>query len=224
MLFWMRRQGRAMKGELERGVDVALAGGSILALAGLAFVSVAREGPRDRPVPVSPSGVERPGRPRRSSRRWPAWRSPSRIGWAIFAAGVRIDLRKLLHHHRGRPDLRRRPAWSPSRSTSSARPASSPNTGPVFDLGAVLPESSPLGSVLAGLFGYRSAPTPLEVVAYLAYLIPVLILFLKPARRTVGRAGPGRRLIAASVRRAGRAPGPAGRRPGRTGRSSRRTG
>ena len=44
MLFWMRRQGRAMKGELEHGVDIALAGGSILALAGLAFISVAREG------------------------------------------------------------------------------------------------------------------------------------------------------------------------------------
>ena len=57
------------------------------------------------------------------------------------------------------------------------------NTGAVFDLGAILPESSPLGAVLAGLFGYRSAPTPLEVVAYFAYLIPVLILFLKPARR-----------------------------------------
>src|SRR5262245_8832832 len=44
MLFWMRRQGRAMKGELERGVDAALVGGSVMALAGVAFVSVAREG------------------------------------------------------------------------------------------------------------------------------------------------------------------------------------
>jgi high-affinity iron transporter len=44
MLFWMRRQGRAMKGELEHGVDSALATGSMAALAGLAFVSVAREG------------------------------------------------------------------------------------------------------------------------------------------------------------------------------------
>ena len=32
--------------------------------------------------------------------------------------------------------------------------------------------------LLAGLFGYRSAPSPLEIVAYLAYLIPVLTLFL----------------------------------------------
>src|SRR5512132_429267 len=32
MLFWMRRQGRALKGELERGVDVALTQGGTLAL------------------------------------------------------------------------------------------------------------------------------------------------------------------------------------------------
>ena len=44
MLFWMRRQGRAIKGDLERGVDHALAAGSAVALAGLAFVAVAREG------------------------------------------------------------------------------------------------------------------------------------------------------------------------------------
>ena len=44
MLFWMRRQGRAMKGELERDIDVALAAGSTTALVGLAFVAVLREG------------------------------------------------------------------------------------------------------------------------------------------------------------------------------------
>ena len=44
MLFWMRRQGRALKGQLEHGVDVALGDGSTLALVGLAFVAVAREG------------------------------------------------------------------------------------------------------------------------------------------------------------------------------------
>ena len=42
----------------------------------------------------------------------------------------------------------------------------------------MLPETSPLGSVLAGLFGYRSAPTVLEVIGYLAYLIPVLVMFV----------------------------------------------
>src|SRR6185295_13217891 len=44
MLFWMRRQGRALKGELEHGVDLALSKGSTRALVGLAFLAVIREG------------------------------------------------------------------------------------------------------------------------------------------------------------------------------------
>ena len=52
------------------------------------------------------------------------------------------------------------------------------NSGTLFDISAVLPESSPLGSVLSGMFGFRSAPTPLEVVAYFAYLIPVLTIYM----------------------------------------------
>ncbi len=38
---------------------------------------------------------------------------------------------------------------------------------------------------LAGLFGYRSTPTPLEIIEYFAYPIPVLIPFLKPGRGAV---------------------------------------
>ena len=189
MLFWMRRQGRAMKGELERGVDVALAGGSILALAGLAFVSVAREGletvlflyaigsssgPVIETLLAALAGLV----------------AAAAIGWAIFAAGIRIDLRRFFNitgivlifvsaglvsfavHEFGEAGL-------------------ITNIGAVVDLGDVLPESSPLGALLAGMFGYRSAPTPLEVVAYLAYLIPVLTIFMWTGRRRVTTAASG---------------------------------
>src|SRR5262245_17383685 len=44
MLFWMRRQGRAVKGQLESEVSAALDKGSARALVALAFVVVIREG------------------------------------------------------------------------------------------------------------------------------------------------------------------------------------
>src|SRR5215211_5665628 len=44
MLFWMRRQGRALKSELEHGIDAALTQGSTAALVALAFLAVIREG------------------------------------------------------------------------------------------------------------------------------------------------------------------------------------
>jgi high-affinity iron transporter len=176
MLFWMRRQGRAMKGELERGVDQALAVGSTTALAGLAFFAVAREGLETVLFLFA------------------IWSSSGDvaglliaalaglavaigIGYAIFAMGVRIDLRRfftitgvvLIFVSAGLV------AFAIAEFTEAGL---LPATQVAFDLGTTLPETSPLGSLLAGLFGYRSAPTVLEVVGYLAYLIPVLLIFV----------------------------------------------
>jgi high-affinity iron transporter len=44
MIFWMRRQARAVKGELQAKVDVALQAGTVGALAAVVFVGVLREG------------------------------------------------------------------------------------------------------------------------------------------------------------------------------------
>jgi high-affinity iron transporter len=44
MIFWMRRQARTIKSELEGKIQNALAGGSAFALAAVAFVGVLREG------------------------------------------------------------------------------------------------------------------------------------------------------------------------------------
>ena len=176
MLFWMRRQGRALKGDLERGVDSALESGSLRAMAGLAFIAVAREGletvlylyaigsSSGPAIPTLIAGLAGLG-------------VAAAIGWAIFRMGIRIDLRRfftvtgivLIFVSAGLI------AYAIHEFGEAGFIA---NTGSAFDLGSILPESSPAGALLAGLFGYRSSPTPLEVVGYLAYLIPVLYLFV----------------------------------------------
>ena len=44
MIVWMRRHARGLKGELQSSVAAALASGSTLALVGMAFLAVLREG------------------------------------------------------------------------------------------------------------------------------------------------------------------------------------
>jgi high-affinity iron transporter len=44
MIFWMKRQARTIRKELEGKVEQALAGGSVVALAAVAFIGVLREG------------------------------------------------------------------------------------------------------------------------------------------------------------------------------------
>lgn len=185
MLFWMRRQGRAMKGELEHGVDIALAQGTVTALAGLAFVAVAREGLETVLFLLALSAQTADLILATVIGAAAGLAVAIAVGYAIFAAGIRIDLRRFFTwtgvilifvsaglvafaiHEFGEAGL-------------------IVNGGVLFDLGGVLPQNGPIGSVLAGLLGYREAPTPLEAIGYVAYLVPVLILFVwggRPNRR-----------------------------------------
>ena len=180
MLFWMRRQGRAMKGALERDVDEALAIGSTTALIWLAFVAVIREG-LETVLFLFAIGASAGDIGPLLVASLAGLTVAVAVGYAIFALGIRIDLRRfftitgivLIFVSAGLV------AFAIGEFTEAGL---LPATPVVFDLGSVLPESSPLGSVLAGVFGYRSAPTVLEVVGYLAYLIPVLTLFVVGGR------------------------------------------
>jgi high-affinity iron transporter len=176
MLFWMRRQGRMLKGELEQGVDRALTEGSTLALVALAFLSVIREGVetvlflipilsfQGTGIDTVLGGVL-------------GLAVAFAFGWAIFVAGVRINLRRfftvtgvvLIFVSAGLV------AFAIHEFGEAGLIA---NTGVVFDLQPILPDNGPIGSVLRGLFGYRAAPTPLELLGYFAYLVPVLLLFM----------------------------------------------
>lgn len=189
MLFWMRRQGRALRGDLERGVDVALSQGSQLALVVLAFVAVIREGVetvlflipilsfQGTGIDTLLGGIV-------------GLAVAAGVGWAIFVAGVRVNLRRfftvtgvvLIFVAAGLV------AFAVHEFGEAGLIA---NAGSAFDLNGVLPDNGPIGSVLRGLFGYRSEPTPLELIAYLAYLVPVLFLFIvdRPLVRRPAVAG-----------------------------------
>jgi high-affinity iron transporter len=180
MLFWMRRQGRALKGELERNVDVALTAGSTAALIGLAFVAVFREGIETVLFLVAVISSAGAGLPTFAGALVGLAISVG-IGAAIFVYGVRVNLRRfftvtgtvLIFVAAGLV------AFSIHEFGESGLIA---NSGVAFNAGGLLSETDPLGSLLAGLFGYRSQPTPLEVVGYVAYLVPVLTLFVADGR------------------------------------------
>jgi len=54
----------------------------------------------------------------------------------------------------------------------------------VIDGTGILPPSSWWGSLWKGLFSISAAPTRVELAVWLAYLVPTMVLFLRPSRET----------------------------------------
>ena len=175
MLFWMRRQGRALKGELEHGVDLAISKGSTRALIGLAFVATIREGVETVLFLIPILSFNGTGLDTVVGGLLGLAISVG-VGWAIFVAGVRVNLRRFFNVT-GSVLILVSAGLVAFAVAEFGEAGLFANVGAAFDLDGVLSDASPLGSILRGLFGYRSAPTPLELVAYLAYLVPVLVVF-----------------------------------------------
>jgi high-affinity iron transporter len=191
MLFWMRRQGRALKGELEQQVSSALTRGSTTAIVGLAFVAVVREGLETALFLLA---VFQSNRAETLPTLFGALGGLAiavLIGFAIFRAGVRINLRRFFNVT-GTILIFVAAGLLIFAVDEFIEAGVIAKTGVLFDLGGVLPDSSELGSLLHGLFGYVPDPTFLQGALYVLYIVPVLTLFLfqerLPRRRQVVQA------------------------------------
>jgi high-affinity iron transporter len=54
-----------------------------------------------------------------------------------------------------------------------------------FDISHVIPPDSWYGVLLKGIFNFNPSPTVVEAVAWLAYLVPVLVLYFRPIKNAV---------------------------------------
>jgi high-affinity iron transporter len=182
MVLWMGRAARSIKTALRAQVDVALRSGGRreLALACMAFLAVGREGLESvffliasvqqdlgMGVPIGAAlgllgafafgiGIYRGGL-KINLRRFFRWTGV----FIIFVAAGLLTGALRAFHEAG--------LWNVLQTTA-------------FDFSAILPKDGALGTLLAGIFGYQEAPTVAEVIAYLGFLLPALVLFLVPGR------------------------------------------
>jgi len=185
MIFWMRATARSIKGELEGRIDSALAMGP-LTLALVAFVAVGREGVETSMFTwVTGEAVADNASPYIGT--VIGLTIAVILGISIYLGAVRINLGKFF-------------TWTGAflvvvaagvlayaihdLQEAGILPGLN-NT--VFNISSTLSLDSWLGTVLKGTFNYNPAPTWLEFVAWLAYLIPVMTIFLWPSRPQVLR-------------------------------------
>ena len=182
MILWMKKAARSMKQQLQDSVQTALnrGNGQGWALVGMAFLAVAREGLESVFFLLA------------VFQQSPTWSMPVGavlgllaavvIGALIYQGGMRLNLAKFFRWTGA--FLIVVAAGLVAGSLRALHEAGVWNhlQEVVFDFSKYLHEDSPLGVLLGGFFGYTDHPTQGEVLAWLLYLVPVMIWFLHGSR------------------------------------------
>ncbi|MCW1822087.1 iron transporter [Mycolicibacterium conceptionense] len=183
MVLWMKRASASMSGQLRGEMSQALETGG-LAVALLAFLAVGREGVETALFMVGYAEAET---------LWPLTGLiigvliAAAIAYGMYAGAVRINLAKFFKYTGiflvvvaagilayGIKALQT-VGWIPGLNAKA------------FDMSGAFDWSAAYGEIVQGVFNIDPTPTVLQFSAWLAYIVVVLALFLKPIR-TAGAA------------------------------------
>jgi high-affinity iron transporter len=179
MIFWMRRFARALAGDLRGKLEHAIGLGTFAVVA-MAFFAVVREGLETAMLfYAAAQGATTTAVPLLGLLGGIA--TAVALGWFIYAGAIRVNLGTFFRwtgvllilvaagiFKYGVHDFQESGVL-PGLNTVA------------FDISTTYDSSSWYAALLGGMFNFSATPSVLEVVAWIAYAIPVLILFLLPA-------------------------------------------
>jgi len=181
MTFWMRRHARTMGREIRDRASGAVAGGSALALALIAFVTVGREAVetvlfllaiayQSSPLHVGIGAALGLG-------------LAFGVGFAMYRVGVRVNLGKFFTVIGSLLLLVAAGLLANAVQNLQELGVLPGGSMTLWNVSGTLPDNKGVGDVLHGLLGYSAAPTLLQLLVWLAFLGAGLWLFLRPASR-----------------------------------------
>jgi high-affinity iron transporter len=190
MVLWMKRAAASLSGELRSDMERALETGSLAVLA-LAFLAVGREGVETALFMVGYAEAQTS---------WPliglviGVLAAAAIAYGMYAGAVRINLAKFFKYtgvflilvaagilSYGIGALQT-VGWLPGLADKA------------FDVSTWFNWSSWYGEIIQGVFNVTPTPTVLQLVAWLAYLVIVLTIFLRPTKAPAKRDPSGQPL------------------------------
>lgn len=175
MIFWMARQARKIKGELQAKVDQAIAQGSVVGLASIAFIAVLREGLESALFLISSTvGEESDGG--RLLGGIAGVVGAAAIGYLVYKGSTRVNLRTFFRVTGFLIVLFAAGLLAKGVHEFQEAHLIGTVSEHIWDLSAVTllnPKTSFTGELLKGLFGWSPSPSLEMAVAYLAFLLPV---------------------------------------------------
>jgi high-affinity iron transporter len=185
MIIFMRRHARDLKGDLEGAAASALAAGSSKALVAMAFLAVLREGFETAVFLLATFHA--------SGDATTSWLGAvigilvaAAIGYGIYRGGLRLNLSRFFRITGF--VLVAVAAGLVMTAFGTANEAGWLTVGQAqaFDLSWLVRPGTPLSSLLTGVLGIQPYPAWIEVAAWLAYLVPMVVIVAWPARRRAG--------------------------------------
>lgn len=189
MIVWMGRHARTMASELRASTERSLAAGSLWALVGMAFLAVMREGIE---TVVFLLAVFRSATDRAAA----SFGAVAGIAVAVvlghlfYRGGVRIDLARFFRITGVVLVLVAAGLLVGSAHTAHEAGWLDAGQQRVLDLSAVAGEGRITNPLFAGLLGIPATPVLAEVVLWLAYTVPMLVLVLRPRRGAAPHPNP----------------------------------
>jgi high-affinity iron transporter len=188
MIFWMRRQAANVKRELETKLAGAIAAGSAIGLASVAFFAVLREGWETSLFLFAISESSSP--------------AATALG-AGLGLVIAIVLGALVFHGSRRLNLRQFftvtgiflivfAAGLLAHGVHAFQEAGVlPDlVQPVWSMSGIVAQDSHVGRFLEALFGYNAEPSLLEVLVWAGFLVAALAVFLRPLASLRRRSAP----------------------------------
>ena len=188
MIFWMARTSRALRGELESRVDKAAARGW-WSLGLLSFFAVGREGLET--ALFLWSATEATG-----STTHPlvgaalGLLTATALGVLIYRGAIKLDLRRFFAVTGGLLVIVAGGVLSYGFHDLQEAGFLAGLSGIAFDVSAAIPSGSWYGTLLKGTLNFSPRTTWLELSAWLGYVVPVLVLFLRGVKPVKASGAP----------------------------------
>lgn len=188
MIRWMHAHARSLKGDLEKAAAAALSAGTMTAMAVMGFLAVLREG-FETSVFLLATIQNATSAPAAILGAVLGLAIAIGLGWGIYAGGVRLNLQVffkvtgifLVFVAAGLVMFALRTGHEAGWVTVGQ--------AQTVDLSWLIPNGSVRSALITGILGIPADPRVIEVLGWLAYLVPMLAMLVLPAT-----ARPGARL------------------------------
>jgi len=190
MIFWMTRHARSMKGDLERAADTALASGSSWALVAMAFLAVLREGLETSVFLLATFQNSRDNAQGALGAALGVVLAVA-LGYGIYRGGVKLNLSRLFRATGVLLVVVAAGIVMGAAHTAYEAGWLLAGQQQVLDLSALVEPGTVRAALLQGVLGWQPRPTLAEVLGWVVYAVPMLLVVLWPrTRRTAGERAP----------------------------------